>query len=259
MRHVLLLVSLAAGPASAQTSPQPHPDDTVRVLFVGNSLTQANDLPAMVAALARASGVTWDVHSAVIMGASLADHLEEGTAGRLLRDTRWDFVVLQQGPSTLPASRANLRAGARAFLPLIERAGARPALYMVWPDSTWSGPRFEADFDRIRDAYALAAGDVGGLFLPAGEAWRAARRADPALPLYGPDGFHPAPEGTWVAALAIFGELSARPLEGLPARLTHPDGTVLVNIPAARAAPLQRAVVEALISARRASPDPGGS
>ena len=43
-----------------------------------------------------------------------------------------------------------------------------------------------------------------GLLLPAGDAWRAAWAADARLPLYGPDGFHPSPMGTYLAALVIY-------------------------------------------------------
>src|SRR5262249_27236531 len=77
------------------------------------------------------------------------------------------------------------------------------ALYMVWPMTE----RF-SDFTRVRDSYALAARDVEGYFLPAGESWRAAWQEDPAMALYGPDGFHPTLAGSYAAALTIFAALS---------------------------------------------------
>ena len=50
---VLLLAVLAAGCAQVQRSDGP---ERLRVLFVGNSLTHTNDLPAVVATLARGFG-----------------------------------------------------------------------------------------------------------------------------------------------------------------------------------------------------------
>jgi hypothetical protein len=44
---------------------------------------------------------------------------------------------------------------------------------------------------------------VGGLFLPAGEAWRTVLAANPDLPLYGVDGYHPAELGTYLTALMV--------------------------------------------------------
>jgi hypothetical protein len=175
------------------------------VLFIGNSLTDGNDLPEMVRAMATAAGLGWDVQASLLGGASLEDHWHQGSALTRIRTGHWDAVVLQQGPTSLADSRANLRHWVGEFDVLIRGAGGRAALYMVWPDRTRL-----AWFDRVRDSYALAARDVEGWFLPAGEAWRAAWRAEPSLALYGHDGFHPTRAGTYAAALTIFAGLSGR-------------------------------------------------
>lgn len=65
---------------------------------------------------------------------------------------------------------------------------------MVWPESA----RFEF-FDEVRASYQLAAQDVAGLFLPAGEAWIGAWALAPQLQLYGSDGYHPSELGTYLA------------------------------------------------------------
>jgi hypothetical protein len=208
----------------------------------------------MVQGLAVSAGLDWDVHSVTIGGASLDDHMQDGTAARLLAEEHWDFVVLQQGPSTLPDSRHNLRQGTAAFRPLIERAGARAALYEVWPDSTWSATRFVADFDRVRDSYALAARDVNGLFLPAGEAWRTAWSGYPQFQFYGPDGFHPSAEGTYLAALTIVGGVSGKSVVGLATRLTTTTGQLLVSVPPGSALRLQQAADLALKNFRNYQP-----
>ncbi|HEX5634317.1 MAG TPA: hypothetical protein VFX50_13850, partial [Gemmatimonadales bacterium] len=85
----------------------------------------------------------------------------------------------------------------------IRSVGARPALYMVWPPAD----RPE-DFCAARAAYQDAASAVDGAFIPAGSAWQDALQRDAALPLYDPDGIHPAPLGTWLAAITIYDVLS---------------------------------------------------
>jgi hypothetical protein len=91
------------------------------------------------------------------------------------------------------------------FDPKIRAAGGRPALFMPWPaiasGDVWAG---------ARESFQLAASAVGGVFLPAGEAWHIALSEHPGLPLYGPDGFHPSPMGSFLAALEIFERLSGR-------------------------------------------------
>jgi hypothetical protein len=82
---------------------------------------------------------------------------------------------------------------------------------MVWPSKTRS-----RDFDGVSESYTLAARDVEGSLLPAGDAWREAWRRDPSLALYADDGFHPSRMGSYLAALAIWRGLSAQPALGLP-------------------------------------------
>jgi hypothetical protein len=57
----------------------------------------------------------------------------------------------------------------------------------------------------VKLSYETAAKEIGGLFLPAGEAWRVAWKRDPDLHFYGPDGFHPSPLGSLLAACDLSG------------------------------------------------------
>jgi hypothetical protein len=214
-RVAATLVSLAAGCAGTTPMPlepvQPHG----HVLFIGNSLTETNGLPAVLAELARSVGDTIRVASVTLAGAALGDHLIEGTAARSIRSQHWDFVVLQQGPSSLPLSRDSLIYWSREFAPLIRAAGARPALMMVWPESARS-----TAFDAVRDSYRAAADTVGAVFIPAGEAWRTVWNVEPSLALYGPDGFHPSALGTYLAALVLYERVTGHDARDLPPRVS---------------------------------------
>jgi hypothetical protein len=209
------------------------------VLFVGNSLTYANDLPEMVRALALASGETMRIGTVANPDWSLEDHWNDGGARSAIR-RGWEAVVLQQGPSSLPESRALLIDYTRRFAGEIRAAGATPALYAVWPSISRFG-----DFDRASESYRLAAADVDGILLPAGEAWRAAWRVDPDLPLYSGDGLHPSVTGTYAAALVIYARILNRSPVGAPSTLTLRTGAV-VRIDPAVAEVLQRAAAEVI-------------
>ena len=225
----------APGPAARGTAAA----GGLHVLFIGNSLTYANDLPLMVQALARATGERLEVESLAPGGTALDDHWNDGSTLRMIASRAWDVVVLQQGPSSTPENREHLRTWTRKFAEPIRKAGARPALYMVWPDKTRL-----SFFDAVRESYSLAAADVDGIFLPAGEAWRAAWRRDPRAPLYGPDDFQPSVAGTYAAALSIFGVLYRRAPQGLPSRLELANGQV-VDLPPSLTKLLQDAATEA--------------
>ncbi len=244
-----------AGPDKSVTVPSPTalPPGTERVLFVGNSLTQANELPLIVEALANAGGRPVVADSVTYGGVSLEDHWSLGTQDRIAAGG-WHWVVLQQGPSSLPESRVNLREWTRRFDTVIRQAGALTALYMVWPESAR-----RAVFPDVSTSYRLAAQDVGGILLPAGDGWVAAWRLDPSLPLYGPDGFHPTVMGSYLAALTIYGGLTGTSTLGLPGRLRLRSGTT-IEIDAVAAPRLQAAADQALAreaSAGNVGPAPG--
>jgi hypothetical protein len=213
-----------------------------RVLFIGNSLTAANDLPLVVEALSVADGQPLEVDALTASGFSLFDHWNSD-ARRAIAGGGRTWVILQQGPSALPESRRDLRAAAATYAPAIRQAGASVAFYMVWP----SRARF-GDFDRVSESYRLAAADVSGRLLPAGDAWRAAWRRRSDLALYDTDAFHPSPSGSYLAALVVYAGLTGRSPVGLPSELRLGNGRV-VKIPADEAHTLQLAAADVVMPA----------
>ncbi len=149
----------------------------------------------------------------------------------MLASQHWDAIVLQQGPSALPESQVNLRTWATRIAADARERGTRPALFTVWPESY----RF-AVFPDVLASYRNAARAARAELFPAGDAWRAAWRRDPKLPLYGPDGFHPSRLGSYLAAVVIYAGLVKASPVGLP-RLW---------VSAKRARVLQAAAAEAL-------------
>lgn len=198
---------------SCNTSSDLLPDQSQpsQILFIGNSYTYVNDLPGMVEAMARQVGVHLDVSSVVAGGVSLEDHWNDGTARSRLESHRWDVVILQQGPSSLPESRVNLLEYATLFAPIIRSAGARPAFYSVWPEQA----RMSA-YDAALESYTIAADSIHAMLFPASEAWRAAWRKDSTLELYGPDGLHPTVMGTYLVALGMVSQITGKPVTDLP-------------------------------------------
>ncbi|HEX9166653.1 MAG TPA: hypothetical protein VF862_12145 [Gemmatimonadales bacterium] len=237
MSHLMVMVLAACG--SGSTAPQePLDPEALNILFVGNSLTYTNDLPGVVAALVDSAGLgPVTVTSEAFPNFGLEDHWAQGGALRHLRRTGWDYVVMQQGPSATEG-RPSLLEYAERFATPIRSAGAVPALLMVWPSSAR-----EFDWDGVRDSYRMAAERADGIFLPAGEAWREAWARDASLLLYGIDGFHPSPLGTYLAALVVVERLTGRSAIGLARELRTREGT-RISVPAATALLLQEAAHE---------------
>ena len=186
----------------------------MRILMLGNSFTYANDMPGTLAALTGG-----EVVHHTRGGARLSEQLDPGTelgerTRAALEREQWDFVVLQEmscGPIT---GEEEFRASLRALCPRIRRAGAAPVLFATWayrgdcPRLGELGMSREEMFSRLWRSCRRAAEENGALLAPAGarfwergEGWE----------LYAPDGYHPSPEGSRLAAETIAAVLLAHP------------------------------------------------
>jgi hypothetical protein len=189
------------------------PEGSTKVLFIGSSLVDAHDLPRTVAQLAISAGLpACYCTSVAYQDYELDDHYAGGNALLALESEDWDFVVLQQGPSALPESRARLLQGASDFAEIIAQRGAQTILYMPWPAQDR-----QFDFPAVIESYRTVADAVGALLAPAGEAWLLAWGRDATLQLYGPNGYYPSEMGSYLAALVIFQRIYGQSPEGVQA------------------------------------------
>jgi hypothetical protein len=95
---------------------EPQPTGGTQVLFIGNSLTYVNDLPGTLSGLALSVGDTVHVRSVAEPNFALIDHYVGGSdALDVIASRQWNYVVLQQGPSTTPINRDSLILTAQLF------------------------------------------------------------------------------------------------------------------------------------------------
>jgi hypothetical protein len=238
-----LLFALLAPVLSACLTPTasvaPRPAGGHQVLFIGNSLTYVNDLPGTLARIAASAGDTIVARSVAFPNFALEDHIADGTAIKAIQQGRWEYVILQQGPSAVEANRQNLIATTRYLDVLIRAVGARPALYQVWPERGNI-----ADFPRSGMSYQMAATAVDGLFLPVGYSWLATWELAPATALYDTDELHPTPLATYLAACVMYERITGRDARALPPRVELASGTFSADSVLARR--LQRAAHETI-------------
>jgi hypothetical protein len=223
LRSLITVCAFVSAACSQSTAPRAARLGTgdKHLLFVGNSLTAANDMPAMVTALAESAKFS-PLPSADVVWLpdyALIDHWSDGRVQGVISAGHFDVVFLQQGPTSVELNRDTLRLAARLFAPIIRAAGGVPALLSVWPTADR-----QVDFDRATQSYELAARDIGGYHMAPGETWRAAWRRDPTLQLYSPDGLHPTALGSYAMALTVLGVLYDRSVVGLPASFRLSDG-----------------------------------
>lgn len=203
-----------------------EPPVAQKILFIGNSYTTSNDLPTLVEVFYQAVKLPKpEVEMFAMGGASLGDHWSEGIAQQRMTLVKWNYIIMQQGPSSLASSQKEMMTDMETVKPALKKSGATPAMLMVWPDTTR-----RQYFPQVRQAYARAAKAVDGMFIPAGVAWQDLLKKDPELVLYSQDGLHPTPEGTYVAALVIVAKLTGKDPATFPAKVTW--GAYKVNLTA---------------------------
>lgn len=195
------------GSTIAQATPQ-------RLLFIGNSLTYTNNLPLLVQEMYVAVKQPRPVIDAITgPNMSLGDHwLTPATRTKFIQG-KWNYVILQQGPTSLAESQRELMKDMETIKPWLKQSGAKAAMFMVWPDITRK--RF---FPQVRQAYQNAASSVDGLFLPAGLAFHEVLSKEPRMNLF-TDGFHPSPLGTYLAAMVITSKLTGVAPDQFPASM----------------------------------------
>lgn len=229
-----------------QNLPRTQP---VRVLFIGNSYTSVNDLPATLKALSGAAGPPGlVVDSHLVGGAKLKDHWDAGTAPDKIRNGDWDFVVLQEQSQTpLPAfGRETFYVPfAKQFAELIRQHGAVPILYLTWtrPDTPGFSQR-----DYTTSVTDLAR-NLKAEVAPAGIAKELVEQQIPGFGFYADAGGHPTPTGTYLVACAFFATIFDKSPEGLPASVATPSGAI--GVPPAQAPIVQKAAADALATLKR--------
>ena len=215
----LLYALMGSTQQRKQVVPAALANRDVRVLFLGNSLTAANDLPAMVQAMAAKGWIRLTYKAFVQGGFNLEDHWNDGQSLPALRGEKWDYVVLQQGPSTLPASQADLKKWSKIWADEARKVGAKPALYMVWPFQN------QADgFQLVSKSYRAAAKESKSGIFAAGVAWEQSIYLKLGIRLYLPDRLHPTPAGSYLAALIITHGLTDLRIREAPTKLTLASG-----------------------------------
>ena len=221
---LVLLPALAACLSLDVASPEGElPAGGIHMLFIGNSLTYTNELPRTVADIATQAGDTIRVRTVARPNFAVIDHaLGMSDAIDVIKSQSWDYVVLQQGPTTVGINRDTLIIATKLLDPDVRAAGGKTAQLMSWPDAD-----SRQTFPAVRASFQAAAQAVNGVFIPAGDAWRAALEADPTIQLYGIDRYHPARLGTYLAALVVYERVSGRDVRSLPATATV-AGTRLV-------------------------------
>ena len=186
----------------------------MKILFVGNSFTARNDVPGLIADMARSRGHTLEHKLISAGGASLKMHWNKGDAQKAMEKTRYDYVVLQE-QSTLPVKNCQRsHDNIRLFDEAIRVSGAQMVLYL-----TWAREKVPETQKALTDCYTSIGRELGAIVVPAGVAWERVLRTPDHPVLHDKDGSHPTLAGSYLAACVFFAVLFGESPVGVPVEL----------------------------------------
>ena len=173
-----------------------------KILFVGNSLTYSNNLPLLVSQAASDEQIIISTEILAKPNYALIDHWEEGLLQEKIRSKSFDFVIVQQGPSSQPEGRKLLFESIEKLNRICRKNQCHLAVFMVWPSK-----QYYQTFDKVIKNYREVAEKYNTLLCPVGEIWKAHFDKTKEFDYYSSDGFHPSQKGSLVAAKIIVDSL----------------------------------------------------
>ena len=197
----------ATGSDEAQQNSFPNGDS--KVLFLGNSLTYFNDLPGLVEEAAAKNGYLVNAEMLAKPNYAILDHWDEGEVQQMIANGAYDYLVIQQGPSSQEWGREVLFEYGVKYNALCSANGVKLVYFMVWPSRA-----YYYTFPGVIKNYREASINTSSILCPVGEVWKNHFDSSGNFSYYGSDGFHPSLEGSIVAAQVITNKLFPKSPKG---------------------------------------------
>lgn len=182
------------------------PNDTLRVLFVGNSYTYFENLAQMVSVISDDTPTKLITKKSVVGGGKLSEHWQDkrGLKTReIIKNGNFDIVVLQDHSMGAIHEPDSLLIYAKLLCDFIKENGAKPYLYLTWARE--KVPQYQ---NQINEMYERVAAENNALLVPVGKAWELAMQLRPKIELFDVDGSHPNKLGTFLTACTFVNSLS---------------------------------------------------
>lgn len=221
--------SLFTPTARAQDRKQEQPvsQPPLRVLFIGNSLTGAHQMPRMVAQIARLKGHPLDVGIEARGGWTLQQHAESAATQERIRNGQWDYVVLQE-QSVISARQYQCRTqmipAVRALCRMIRAAGAEPVFFLPWAHRHGLVHYLVRDFLHMQQQMSVCYHRADATFnssaiVPVGWAWNKCMESAPLMKLWQKDNIHPTRDAAYLTACVFYCTLYNDSPLGIPDHL----------------------------------------
>lgn len=183
-----------------------------RFLFVGNSHTYFNDMPALFQKMCVEGGYcSAEVSMIAFPYMTYADHLKLETGLRYaMLYGKYDYLIMQQAAhKPCPDKEETLKTGAE-IIRLAREQKICPIQVVPWAEKAY--PEHQ---DSINAIYRELHKQTGAELVPVGMVFENLQKKEEIPELYWKDGEHASPWGSYAIACTLYGILSGKSPEGL--------------------------------------------
>lgn len=189
-----------------------------KVLFLGNSYTDVNNLPQLIHDVAISAGDTLIYDKNAPGGYRLENHFNDLTSKAKIMAGGWDYVVLQ-GQSQEPVTYTNgfLTAGIELYTLIKQYNNCA----VIMPYITWgrkNGDAGNCPFfpevctyqgmdSALKSKYLYLSKFINGEASPVSVVWNYLRKNHPSIELYDADESHPNAAGSYAAACCFYASI----------------------------------------------------
>jgi len=201
-------------------------DETIKVLFIGNSYTSSKNVPSLVKQIASSKNINIDVTSVTVGGHKFSQHAYDANTLAAIKQNKWDYVILQnqsQIPGWKPIDvTAQSLPHAEVLVDAIKSnsEGTEVVYYVTWGRENGDSDNcayyplvcdFSGHTAAIKRGYEIYQGSTGGMLADVGRAWKSIvddeKSPFNSADLWTDDGSHPETLGAYLAANVIFNTL----------------------------------------------------
>ncbi len=185
---------------------KPKSEADVEILFIGNSHTYYNSgVPFHVGRFIEKDNLPNAplIAESSFGGFSLADHMNNATTLEKINERDWEYIILQENTFVAANTDESTLEALTSFKEMVSQKSTKIYLFMTWE---YKGePEM---YQPIKKTYEDGAIAIGAEIVPVGQVWRnIVRDSIVNIELYNEDGYHPSPQGTFLAAAMFYAEL----------------------------------------------------
>ena len=222
-----------------------------KILFIGSSHTYVNDIPATIRLMAKSAGDSTYIHQETPGGYTFEWQSTREATLQGIHAGEWDFVILQGSgwQQAFPTFMADT-----AIYPYVQilideihenNADTKIVFYMThgyedgvltFDDEDWCGQDplvcdYEGMQERIKDTYIEMSDMFEAELAPAGILWKILMTENSEIDLFGSDGIHASPEGSYLSACTIYSTIFRKSPVGsyVPDGVSSEEAQVIQN------------------------------